>query len=172
MKLRALEPEDLDLLYTLENDPELWDTSESDAPYSRYMLKQYIAEGSSFFSSGELRLVIEVRNNQTNRQETIGVIDFTNYSPQSSRAQIGIAILKKYRHQGYGLQALKLMERLAEDRLHLHTLYSYVSVCNTASYRLFEKNGYCRIALLPEWFYHNGKYEDIYFFLKNIGKKA
>lgn len=39
MYLRPLEPEDLELLYTIENDPSLWDTSNTDAPYSRFALK-------------------------------------------------------------------------------------------------------------------------------------
>ena len=172
MKLRALEPEDLELLYSLENDPELWETSESDAPYSRYILKQYIAESASFFTSGEIRLVIEIEEKDTNHVQVIGIIDLTNYAPQSSRAQIGIAILKKFRNQGYGSKALQLMERLAAGRLRLHTLYAYVSEHNCASYELFKKCGYTPIALLPEWYFHDGKYEDIHFFLKKIEKNV
>ena len=34
--LRALEPEDLDLLYGIENNPEVWDVSPTNVPYSRY----------------------------------------------------------------------------------------------------------------------------------------
>ena len=170
MKLRALEPEDLDLLYTLENEPEMWETSESDAPYSRYILKQYIAEGNSFFTSGEVRLAIEIENKETQVPKTIGIIDLTNYAPQSSRAQIGIALLKEFRNQGYGTKAIQLMERMAAGRLRLHTLYAYVSEHNQASCQLFIKNGYLPAARLPEWFFHNGKYESTYLFLKKIEK--
>lgn len=172
MKLRALEPEDLELLYTLENDPDLWETSESDAPYSKYMLKQYIAQGPAFFTSGELRLIIEINNKESGQPETIGIVDLTNYAPQSARAQIGIAILKKYRHNGYGHKALQLMEHLAVSKLHLHTLYAYVSTQNEPSVHLFNRNGYTSIGILPDWFYYNGKYEDVYFFTKNFKKNA
>ena len=41
--LRDLEPEDLELLYTIENAPELWNITNNDGPYSRFALKQYIA---------------------------------------------------------------------------------------------------------------------------------
>ena len=168
MKLRALEPEDLEILYTLENDPELWDTSESDAPYSKYILKQYIAEGNTLLSSGELRLVIEIQNNESQRPIVVGFIDITNYTAQSQRAQIGIALLKKYRNKGYGTQALNLIERLTSNKLHIHTLYAYVSIKNIASSKLFNKSGYTPIATLPEWFYYNKSYEDVYFFIKKI----
>ena len=43
VRLRALEPEDLELLYRWENDPELWEVGNTLAPYSRYILKEYIA---------------------------------------------------------------------------------------------------------------------------------
>ena len=46
LRLRPLEPEDLDWLYSIENDTALWDTSNTDIPYSRYALRQYIAEQS------------------------------------------------------------------------------------------------------------------------------
>lgn len=42
--LRAPEPEDLELLYSWENNPEWWEIGNTLAPYSRYLLKEYIAE--------------------------------------------------------------------------------------------------------------------------------
>ena len=44
IRLRALEPEDLEWLYSVENDEELWQWGSSNVPYSRYTLKTYIAE--------------------------------------------------------------------------------------------------------------------------------
>lgn len=44
--LRAIEPEDLDLMYIIENDPKLTQYSSTTVPLSRYALKQYIAESS------------------------------------------------------------------------------------------------------------------------------
>ena len=42
--LRAPEPEDLELLYSWENNPEWWEIGNTLAPYSRYLLKEYIAD--------------------------------------------------------------------------------------------------------------------------------
>lgn len=36
--LRAIEPEDLDVLYNIENDTEVWNVSTTNVPYSRYIL--------------------------------------------------------------------------------------------------------------------------------------
>ena len=38
VQLRALEPEDIDFLYQLENDQTLWEVSETQAPFSRQLL--------------------------------------------------------------------------------------------------------------------------------------
>ena len=43
IKLRALEPEDLDVLFAAENDSNHWEFSGTLAPYSRDLLKKYIA---------------------------------------------------------------------------------------------------------------------------------
>ena len=34
--LRAVEPEDMDVMYEMENDPSMWDISNFTVPYSRY----------------------------------------------------------------------------------------------------------------------------------------
>ena len=40
--LRALEPEDLDILYEWENDPELWKYGSTLTPYSKFALRDYL----------------------------------------------------------------------------------------------------------------------------------
>ncbi len=37
--LRALEPEDLDFLFEVENNEDFWEVSATSAPFSRYLLK-------------------------------------------------------------------------------------------------------------------------------------
>ena len=54
IRLRAPEPEDLELLYKWENDTSLWLAGNTRAPYSRFQLKQYIA-GTSLFT-GKLQI--------------------------------------------------------------------------------------------------------------------
>ena len=40
--LRALEPNDLDLLYDIENDKSLWKYSNTSSPFSKHSLKKFI----------------------------------------------------------------------------------------------------------------------------------
>ena len=43
IKLRAPEPEDLEVFYKWENDTTLWPLGSTLIPYSRYDLKQYLS---------------------------------------------------------------------------------------------------------------------------------
>ena len=52
IRLRAIEPEDLELLYRWENDETNWKQGNTLVPYSRYILKKYIAgSGKSILCS-------------------------------------------------------------------------------------------------------------------------
>ena len=44
IKLRALEPEDIDILYRWENDPKVWKVSGTVAPFSKYILRRFIED--------------------------------------------------------------------------------------------------------------------------------
>ena len=39
ISLRALEPEDLELIYRLENDPDIWRWGTTTVPYSRFAVR-------------------------------------------------------------------------------------------------------------------------------------
>lgn len=47
--LRAMEPEDLDFLYEIENNERIWDISATNVPYSHYVLRNYIANAKNDF---------------------------------------------------------------------------------------------------------------------------
>lgn len=88
--LRAIEPEDLDMIYDIENNPEVWNVSNTTMPYSRFALHEYIANATGdIYTDKQVRLII---TNQ--RNEFIGIIDLCNYSPQHQRAEVGIVIRK------------------------------------------------------------------------------
>lgn len=166
VKLRALEPEDLDLLYTIENDRDIWDVSETNTPISKFVIRQYLAsQPQNALQAGEVRLVIE----DTNLSKTVGLIDLTDVSIANRRGEIGIALLKTERGKGYGIAALRSMEVYAKKNLQLRFLYCKVSEkYNPVSKSLFESNGYVKIAVLPQWHYHNEEYEDLILYQKML----
>ena len=60
IRLRAIEPEDLDLLYRIENDRELWNVGTTNVPYSRYTLHDYLATScDDIYADKQVRMVIE-----------------------------------------------------------------------------------------------------------------
>ena len=59
LKLRALEPSDLDLIYDVENDKSLWKYSNISSPFSRHTLKKFIESSHlDIIEHKQLRLVI------------------------------------------------------------------------------------------------------------------
>ena len=58
--LRALEPEDLEFLYQIENKESFWEVSHTQTPFSKYVLKQYLENAHlDIYESKQLRLLIE-----------------------------------------------------------------------------------------------------------------
>jgi|WetSurMetagenome_2_1015567.scaffolds.fasta_scaffold207503_2 diamine N-acetyltransferase len=156
--LRAVEPEDLDLMYQMENDPETWDISNFTVPYSRYLLKEYIkASQFDIFMDKQLRLVIMVKDGY----KAIGTVDLSDYAPLYKRAEIGIAIQKEYRKRGYASEAVQLLENYAFKFLRLHQLYAYVGVNNQLCLNMFKTLEYERTGLLKEWMIGTDGYEDV-----------
>lgn len=157
--LRALEPEDLDLLYRWENDAAHWKSGSALSPYSRYALKQYIAEaGSSLYERRQLRLMIDLCGKTT---VTVGIVDLYDFDPHHLRAETGILIDPAYRQQKLATDTLKLMAHYAFTFLKIHQLYAYVPQSNTPSLRLFARCGFRTAAVLKEWLVATAGYEDV-----------
>ena len=147
IKLRAVEPEDLDLMYLIENDTELWRLGQTTVPFSHYALKQYIAETTNdFFHDRQLRLVIEKADGTS-----VGFVDLQNYNPQHHRAEVGIVIVPEQQRQGLATEALRLLAGYVSVHLGIHQLYALVPEGNKASMALFEKCGYKKTATLQDW---------------------
>lgn len=151
--LRALEPEDLEFIFNIENDESLWELSNTQTPYSRFLIKQYLENAhQDIFEAKQLRLVICKTSN-----ETIGLIDLFDFDFKNKRAGVGILIQsEEKRYQGYGKEALKLLVDYCFNQLHLHQLYCNISEDNNVSLALFESQGFQRVGLKNDWNF-NGK---------------
>jgi len=63
LTLRALELEDLEFLFQIENNEAFWEVSHTQAPFSRYILKKYIENSHlDIFDTKQLRLLIEEKS--------------------------------------------------------------------------------------------------------------
>lgn len=145
--LRAMEPEDLELLYGIENDREQWDVGVTNVPYSRYLLRDYIARATGdIYVDKQVRLMVENTAGQT-----VGIVDLVDFQPRHLRAEVGIVILREHRRKGYATEAVSELLDYARDVLHLHQLYAVVPERNIPSRRLFTKNGFHASMELKDW---------------------
>ena len=162
IRLRAPEPEDLELMFRFENDEELWENGGVTGPYSRYQLKKYIAEAKNdIFTDEQLRLMIE-----TCEGKTVGMVDLFNFDARNHRAEVGIVVQKEFRQRGVGAAALELLERHAFGFIGLHQLYAYVRKDNKPSLELFLHSGYVLAGMLADWLCMGGEYQDVCLFQK------
>lgn len=152
--LRAMEPEDLDLLYRIENDNSLWNVGITNVPYSRYILRDFIASSTGdIYKDGQVRLIIE-----NSEREVVGIADLVNFDARNCRAEVGIVIECQHQRKGYAAEALSLMADYSRKVLHLHQLYAIVSKDNFASIALFSKAGYQVTAEMKDWLYTGKEY--------------
>lgn len=158
IKLRALETGDLDLLFSVENDPQFWEVSNTLAPYSRQLLGQYLKNAhQDIFEAKQLRLVITEKKEST----VLGLLDLFDFNPQHKRAGMGILILKKYQQKGYAVNALEVFIRYAFEHLDIHQLYANIPVSNEKSLHLFQNVNFIEVGIQKDWIKVKGKFQDV-----------
>ncbi|MDG2435931.1 MAG: GNAT family N-acetyltransferase, partial [Polaribacter sp.] len=128
--LRALEPEDLNFLYQIENNESFWEVSHTQTPFSKYILKRYLENAHlDIYESKQLRLLIEEKS--TRKQ--IGMIDLFDYNPQHKRAGIGILIHPNKEKKGFASEALSIIINYSFSHLQMHQLYANITSDNIKS---------------------------------------
>ncbi|MCX6171215.1 MAG: GNAT family N-acetyltransferase [Flavobacterium sp.] len=160
--LRALEPEDLAFIYHIENDEHIWEVSNTQTPYSKFLIRQYLENAhQDIYEAKQLRLAI--CKNNTN--EAIGLIDLFDFDPKNNRAGIGIIIQNEInRNSGFGKEALSLLIEFSFKQLQLHQLYANIGIENIASIALFTTFGFEKIGVKKDWNYSNNSFQDEAFF--------
>ena len=157
IRLRALEPEDLEFLFQIENNETFWEVSHTLIPFSKYILKQYIANAhQDIYEAKQLRLLIEKSENS----RPIGMLDLFDFSPKHKRAGIGIVIAPEHQGKGFASEALDLLIPYSFKLLDLHQLYANVAADNTASLSLFKKKNFLPIGIKKDWIFSQGIFKD------------
>lgn len=162
IKLRALEPEDLELLYDWENNDSYWTISNTLTPFSKYTLKRYLENShKNIYETGQLRLMID----NIADKKTIGTIDIFDFDQFHKRAGLGILIANEaYRRKGYATMALTCLIDYCFKTLQLHQLYCNILSNNCESMDLFKKQGFVESGLKKDWINTSDGYLDEYFF--------
>lgn len=156
VRLRAIEPEDLDLLYKIENDRSVWNVGTTNVPYSKYTLHQFVADNTAdIYTDKQVRMMVD-----NMAGETVGIVDIIDFNPTHRRAEMGIVICRNQRKQGYAYAATKQILTYCHDILHLNQLYAIVSHDNISAGKLFRKTGFQANTILKQWLYDGDNYID------------
>ncbi|MCK4662184.1 MAG: GNAT family N-acetyltransferase [Bacteroidales bacterium] len=154
IKLRAIEPEDIDLIYKWENNTSVWRISNTLVPFSKYVLTKYIENPHlDIYQSKQLRLMIILKSDNDNLSENpIGTIELFDFDSYNLRAGIGILIYEPaFRQKGYASEALQLFIKYSFNILGLHQLYCNIATNNNISLNLFKKHGFKIIGEKKDW---------------------
>ncbi len=156
--IRALEPNDLEFIYAIENDQSIWEVSNTQTPYSRFLVKQYLENAhQDIYEAKQLRLAIC----QDQDFPALGLIDLFDFDPKNNRAGVGIVIQEQEnRNQNIGSEALELLIHYSFYHLNLHQLYANIGTENKSSIALFTKFGFKNIGTKKDWNLVNGIYKD------------
>lgn len=157
ISLRAMEPSDIDLLYIWENDAETWAISNTQAPFSRFVLEQYITTAhQDIYTIKQLRLIICNEDNKA-----VGSIELFDFDPNHLRAGVGILIAEKAdRKKGYASEALALLIDYSFLSLNLHQLFCNIAVDNEPSILLFQKHGFLITGMKKQWIREGDRFKD------------
>lgn len=160
IRLRALELEDLDFLYQIENDDRLWELGVSNVPYSRRVLLDYITSASAdIYVDNQVRLIVENEQN-----EQVGILDLTDFNPRHHRAELGIVIKKEFQGQGYAKASVSRLLQYARNVLHLQQIYAIVGIRNQKAAKMLQSVGFEGNNVLKQWLCSQVGYEDAMFF--------
>lgn len=145
--LRALEPADLEILYKWENNPAIWKVSNTLAPFSKFVLEQYLVNAhEDIFTAKQIRLMICGHDHAP-----VGTIELFDFDALNSRVGIGILVEDGSQNKGYAQDALGVLVKYCFDILLLKQVFCNISASNEKSIHLFKKMGFAEAGLKKHW---------------------
>lgn len=159
LRLRAVEPDDADLMWEADNDASQWGDVGIEAPFSRENMRTYaLTYDADPFRAGQLRLILEFDG------VAAGIIDLYDISPSRHTSWVGIYILPRYRGRNFGRVALNLLSDYACDILNLRVLAAKISANNPHSANTFSAAGFQKCGSIPNWLLVANKPVDLHIY--------
>jgi RimJ/RimL family protein N-acetyltransferase len=140
--IRPFTPDDADDLYEYLSDPETYEF-EPGAPVSHEEAGQLARERAATANF----LAIELRN--TGRM--VGHLYFEQTAPAELRTwELGYILNPRFQHNGYATEATVGLLRQVFEARHIHRVFAHCNPRNEASWKLLERVGFRREALLRQ----------------------
>ncbi len=176
--LRAVEPEDADFMYEVENDMESWIYGDTVAPLSHEQLTAYaMTYTADPHTDGQLRLILEGvsptpsesdANTAVSEKERLGIVDLYGISERHGHGFIGIYIKPSARGKGFGREGVEQMARLARKFMNLDILCAKVAAINERSLNFFRNCGFMECGVMPGWLRISGARHDMHILRREL----
>ncbi len=161
--LRALEPYDADILYMWENDTSVWNVSQTQIPFSKYMMKEFALADQDIYKHKQLRLIVCSKDTDA----PIGAVDFFEFDPFHQRIGIGVLISSDLdKNKGFASEAVETSCSYAFKHLGVQQLFCSITENNEASLKLFNKCGFKITGQKEKWVKNGDLFLDQYFLQK------
>ncbi|MEX0785376.1 MAG: GNAT family protein [Dehalococcoidia bacterium] len=159
VRLRAIEPGDLEREYVWINDLEVTRYLTARYPMSRADEERWIQSASPNSFAQGVRLAIE-----TKEGEHIGNIDLHRMHSEDRKAGLGVMIgNKEYWGNGYGTDAITTLLRFAFYEQNLNRVWLTVFDDNDRAMACYRKCGFVEEARQRQDVYMEGRYRDVLF---------
>jgi RimJ/RimL family protein N-acetyltransferase len=156
IRLRALEPADLEREYGWINDREVTQFLEMRYPASHEAERAWL-EGQAKVSYDHLTLAIEVLDDGRH----IGNIGFVEAKPEDRKGVLGIMIGDKdFWSRGYGTDAVLTVLRFGFDEMNLNRVMLHVHDSNARAIACYRKCGFVEEGRLRQDRFTAGAYQD------------
>ncbi|HEV8574303.1 MAG TPA: GNAT family protein [Dehalococcoidia bacterium] len=158
VRLRALEPSDLENAYTWVNDREVTQYLMVRYPWSRAREEKYLSEASAEDNSfHDVRLAIETRDGVH-----IGMCGLHRARPEDRGAELGIMIGdKSFWSNGYGTDTVQTLLTFAFDQMNMYKVALGVFEFNERAQACYRKCGFIEEGRAREEYFQDGRYWDI-----------
>jgi RimJ/RimL family protein N-acetyltransferase len=157
VRLRALEPEDLDREYAWINDPEVTRFLSMRYPTSRAAEERWLRDRPANDFANGLFLAIETKDGVH-----IGNISLQDVNPEDRKAGLGIMIGdKEYWANGYGTDAIVTLVRFGFGEMNLNRIWLHVFEFNERAQACYKKSGFTEEGRLRQHYYGQGRYWDV-----------
>ena len=159
IRLRAVEPGDVESFHAWVNDPEVTRGLAMYLPYSLADEKNWF-DGLAKRDMREKPLAIEIKKGRA--WKLIGNCGVFDIDSTARSAELGIMIGDKSEwNKGYGSETMSLLLRHCFETLNMNRVSLRVYTANVRAVRAYEKAGFQMEGRLREAVYKNGKYDDV-----------
>ena len=156
VRLRAVEDDDLDLLWRWRNDLEVAGNLNQPRPWSRADVRAWVNRNREQ-ADQRLWFIIETQDGRP-----IGRIGLTEMDSLNRHAELNLVIgEKEFQGQGLGQDAARTLVRYAFEQLGLNKLWLVTLASNERALICFERCGFRRTGVMQQHMFRDGKLQDV-----------